>query len=175
MDLSAEVERLFDDSSLAADGQPVAVILAGGVAAGKTTMRKRDYSTGYVLIDAADIFLSLSRGEITSLPGETEEPMDRIGRLVARRALSERRNIVTEIIGAEPEEVAELVEALKSLGYTVKGAFLTCDARGGPATQRLTWGRRHIRLLRRAVPAPVDHRRLPGARRLLKAADATWR
>jgi hypothetical protein len=53
--------------------------------------------------------------------------MDLIGRLVARRALSERRNIVTEIIGAELEPVLQLIDALKSIGYRVEGSVITCD------------------------------------------------
>lgn len=127
MDVSAEVDRLFDDSSLPADAQPVAVILTGGVAAGKTTVRKQKYSTGHVLIDAADIFLSLSRGEYLDFPEALQEPMELIGRLVTRRALTERRNIVTEIIGAEVEPVHQLIEALRSIGYSVQGAVITCD------------------------------------------------
>lgn len=126
MNLTAEVDRLFDDSSIAVNGQPVAVILMGGVAAGKTTVRKQKYSTGYVLIDAADIFLSLSRGEYLEFPKAFQEPMELIGRLVARRALTERRNIVTEIIGAEHESVRQLVNALRTLGYQVDGAVITC-------------------------------------------------
>ena len=127
MDISAEADRLFDDSSLPTDGQPVAVIITGGVAAGKTTIRKEKYSSGYVLIDAADIFLSLSRGEYLPFPDAFAEPMDLIGRQVARRALTERRNIVTEIIGAEAEPVRQLIDALKSIGYRVEGAVITCD------------------------------------------------
>ena len=127
MDITAEVDRLFDDSSLPADGQPVAVIITGGVATGKTTIRKEKYSTGYVLIDAADVFLSLSRGEYLPFPEAFEEPMDLIGRLIARRALSERRNIVTELIGAEAEPVRQLIDALRSIGYSVQGAVITCD------------------------------------------------
>ena len=126
-DIDAEVDRLFDDSSLPADGQPVAVIISGGVCAGKTTIRKQKYSTGYVLIDAAEIFLSLSRGEYLPFPEALQEPMDLIGRLVARRALSERRNIVTEIIGAEVGPVQQLIDALRSIGYSVQGAVITCD------------------------------------------------
>lgn len=127
MDVSAEVDRLFDDSSIPADGRPVAVIFSGGVAAGKTTLRKQRCSTGYVLIDAADIFLSLSRGAFYPFPDAFQESMDLIGRLVARRALSERRNIVTEIIGAELEPVLQLIDALKSIGYRVEGSVITCD------------------------------------------------
>lgn len=126
-DIGAETDRLFDDSSVPLDGHPVAVILSGGVATGKTTSRKQRYSTGYVLIDAADIFLSLSRGEVLPFPGDLQEPMNLIGPMVAWRALSERRNIVTEIIGAELEPLQQLTGALKSIGYTVHGEVFTCD------------------------------------------------
>jgi hypothetical protein len=51
--------------------------------------------------------------------------MDLIGRLVARRALSERRNIVTEIIGAEAEQQIQLIAALRSVGYGTPGGCLT--------------------------------------------------
>ena len=127
LDIDAEMDRLFDDSSLPADGQPVAVIISGGVCAGKTTVRKQEFSTGYVLIDAADIFLSLSRGEFLPFPEALREPLDLIGGLVAKRALAERRNIVTEIIGSEAEPVGQLVDALKSIGYRVQGVVVDCD------------------------------------------------
>ena len=125
--VETEVDRLFDDSSIPADGQPAAVILMGPPASGKTTIRKQKYSRGYVLIDAADIFLNLSRGEFFAFPDAFREPMDLIGRLVAHRALSERRNILTEVIGAEVEPTRQLIEALKSLGYKVQGVGITCD------------------------------------------------
>jgi chloramphenicol 3-O-phosphotransferase len=124
--INAEVDRLFDDSSLPKDGQPVAVILAGGPAAGKTTLRKGTYSSGYVLIDAADIFLSLSRGEFFPFPEGFEEPMDLIGRLVTNRALSERRNIITEIIGAEVEPTIQLSKALERIGYKTQFVGILC-------------------------------------------------
>lgn len=127
IDFDAEVDRLFNDSSVPADGKPVAVILWGGIATGKTTVRKQKYSLGYVLIDAADIFNSLSQGRFLPFPGPLEEPMNLIGRLVARRALSERRNIVTEIIGTDAQAVMELIGALRSIGYSVQGVGLTCD------------------------------------------------
>jgi guanosine-3',5'-bis(diphosphate) 3'-pyrophosphohydrolase len=127
LDIDAEVDRFFDDSSLPADGQPVAVIISGGVCAGKTTIRKQKYSTGYVLIDASEIFLNLSRGEYMPFPEALQEPMNLIGGLVAWRALSGRRNIVTEIIGAEVEPVQQLIDALRSIGYSVQGAVITCD------------------------------------------------
>jgi chloramphenicol 3-O-phosphotransferase len=130
-DVAAEIDRLFDDSSIPADGQPTAVILMGGPGAGKTTIRKQKYSSGYVIIDAADIFLSLSCGELFPFPEALQEPMELVGRLVTHRALSERRNIVTEIIGAEVEQTHQLVDALKSIDYQVQLAAITCDIQEG--------------------------------------------
>jgi Zeta toxin len=127
LDVSAEVDRLFNDSSIPADQRPNAVIIMGTPAAGKTTIRKQKYASGYVLIDAADIFLSLSRGEYFPFPEAFQETMDLIGRLVADRALSERRNIVTEIIGAEKEPTRQLIEAIKSIDYAVHLDLITCD------------------------------------------------
>jgi type IV secretory pathway ATPase VirB11/archaellum biosynthesis ATPase len=58
-DPAAEIDRFFDDSSIATVEPHRAVIIAGGVASGKTTLRRAKYPTGYVVLDAAEIFLGL--------------------------------------------------------------------------------------------------------------------
>lgn len=127
VDLNAEMDRYFDPSSLPADGEPCFVLIMGGPASGKTTLRKQNYSTGFVLVDAAEIFISLSRGGYYDFPEAFEEPMDLIGRLVARRAIAERRNIVTEVIGSDFEATTELIDAMRSIGYTIEGVSVTCE------------------------------------------------
>lgn len=122
-----EVERFFDDSSLSTAAKPTIVILMGGPASGKTTIRKQLFSTGYVVLDAAEIFLRLCRGEYLPFPDELETPMNFIGRLVAFRAVSERRNIVTEIIGSYFSAIDELMNALKGIGYLVEIQAITCN------------------------------------------------
>ena len=107
--------------------EPRIVILMGGSAAGKTTLRKRRFATGYVLVDAAEIFLSLSRGEFFPFPDAFDEPMNIIGGLVACRATSERRHIVTELIGADYEPTKALVGAMRAIGYIVSAETVTCD------------------------------------------------
>jgi predicted ATPase len=126
-DVGAEVGRYFDDSSLSDGAGPRVVILMGGPAAGKTTVRKQRYSTGYVLVDAAEIFLSLSRGEYIDFPGPFDRMLELIGRPVARRAVSERRHIVTELIGADREPTEQLIEAMRAVGYLVSVQGITCD------------------------------------------------
>jgi hypothetical protein len=106
---------------------PEAVILMGGVGTGKTTLRKQQYSSGYVLIDAGEIFLNLSRGEFLSFPRPLEPAMEAVGRGVTVRALSERHNIVTEIIGGDQQLVDQLITSFQNLGYRVKIAQLTCS------------------------------------------------
>jgi dephospho-CoA kinase len=128
INIRAEIDRLFEDSSLAHVNRPKAAILMGGVAAGKTTLRLKDYSRGFVLIDAAEIFHHLSRGDaMLDFPDALLEPLEIIGPLIARRAVSERRNIVTEIIGGDQASTIELISALKSAGYSVDVVGVTCD------------------------------------------------
>ncbi|SRR6266446_907757 len=126
-DIGAEIDRYFDDSSLPNGADPRIVILMGGPAGGKTTIRKQRYSTGYVLVDAAEIFLSLSRGEFFPFPEAFEEPMQIIGGLVAQRAISERRHIVTELIGSEFEPTEALIDAMFAIGYRIDVQAITCD------------------------------------------------
>ena len=99
----------------------------GGVAVGKTTVRKQKYVTGYVVVDSVEIFLSLCRGEYFDFPGPFEELMEIVGSLVAKRAVTERRNIVTEIIGSDYESTMELIETMKSAGYLVHAEAIKCD------------------------------------------------
>jgi hypothetical protein len=122
----AEIDRHFDDSSLPTSQSPQAIIIAGGVAAGKTTLRRAQYSTGYAVLDAAEIFLSLCQGQGMDFPGPLEEPMDCIGNGVAQRIFKERRNFVTEIIGADLDRVKELITAIKDAGYETHFAGVTC-------------------------------------------------
>ena len=128
IDICSEIDRLFEDSSLAHNGRPKAVILMGGVATGKTHLRVKNYSQGFVLIDAAEMFHHLSHGDaMLDFPDAFLEPLGLIGPLVSQRAISERRNIVTEIIGADKAPTFELIEALKAAGYLVDVVAVTCD------------------------------------------------
>jgi hypothetical protein len=127
VNVTAEIDQFFDDSSISTTQPPRAVIFAGGVGAGKTRMRRAKYSVGFVVLDAGEIFLRLCEGRYLDFPGPLEEPMDLIGYGVARRIFKERRHFVTEIIGAELPLATRLIEAIKGSGYLVDFIGLTCD------------------------------------------------
>jgi hypothetical protein len=127
IDIESEVDRHFDDSSLSSGASPHIVILLGGVGVGKTAIRKQRYSTGHVIVDAAEIFLSLSRGGLFDFPGPFAQILEVIGGLIARRAITERRHIVTELIGSEFEQTDALLKAMRAVGYHINLHGITCD------------------------------------------------
>ena len=125
--VTEEVEKYFDDSSLPGSGPPTFVLLCGGVCSGKTTIRKQKYSHGYVLIDAAEIFLSLSQGEYYDFGAAFEEPLELIGGYVAWKAVREKRNIVTEMICASRDNMEAVIQAMKSIGYKIDIVYVQCE------------------------------------------------
>ena len=123
----AEVDRLFDPSSLSNGEEPRLALIIGAVAAGKTTLRRERFATGFVLIDAADIFVSLQGEALLAFPGPLEEAMERVGKAAATRAIAERRHIVTELIGEDREATEALCHAMDGAGYSIGMLGLTCD------------------------------------------------
>jgi predicted ABC-type ATPase len=134
LDLNAEVESYFDASSECENKQPVFAMVMGGPAAGKTTTRRQKFSKGYVLVDAADIFIRLSKGQSLDFPDDLKEPMEIVGAQIARRAVTQRRHIVTELIGADYESTVQLIEAMRSIGYEISLNWVNCDV--GEAMRR---------------------------------------
>lgn len=121
-----EMNRFLTNSSIPTDSVPELVILAGGVCTGKSKMRHEEFAD-HVSLDAGEIFLNLSRGEYFEFGEVFNEPLEMIGGAIAQKAIRERRNVVTEIIGADPEATRRLIDAGKAAGYEPKINFLTCD------------------------------------------------
>lgn len=92
-------------------------LIIGAVAVGKTRHRRANYASGYVVVDAGDIFISLSRGRYLDFPSTLEAPMESIGTMVARRAVAENRSIVSEVTATTPEPLMALIDAMTSIGY----------------------------------------------------------
>ncbi len=127
IDAVAFIAAAFDESSRPVAGPPTAVIIMGSPAAGKTTLRKAKFTNGYVVIDAADVFLRLCQGRNLDFPGELETPMEVLGSLIAGQAVQEGRNLVIEIIPIEDERALELIKALKEAGYRTDLVHAHCS------------------------------------------------
>lgn len=125
--INAFVAAAFDESSRSASGCSTAVIIMGPPAACKTTLRKAKFTSGYVVIDSADVFLRLCLGRNLDFPGELETPMDVLGSLIATQAVEERRNLVVEVIPIEDERALELINALNEAGYKTNLVYPHCS------------------------------------------------
>jgi hypothetical protein len=130
IDPDLEAARFFDDSSLRSE-RPKLVIIAGGICAGKTTVRRQQYGTGFVVLDAAEIFLSLCRGEYLPFPGPLARPLDTIGTAIAKRAIREGRSIVTEILGDQEPMLYSLQDGLAACGYKLEFLYIDCEMEVG--------------------------------------------
>jgi hypothetical protein len=127
VDLAAETERFFDDTSRPGGEPPRFVLLLGGVSSGKTWTRRRRYKRGFVIVDAAEIFISLSRGGYYDFPDGLADPMHAIGSLVALRAVGERRSIVTEMLATDRERFESVFRAMTGAGYRAEVVWIECD------------------------------------------------
>lgn len=125
MGIADELGRYLDDSSRSS-GRPRLVILIGGIGSGKTTLRMSKYATGFVVMDAGVIFGHLSEA---SFPGSAnvERSLWIVGRLLARTALAERRNIVVEVVGDDYSRLKPLIDAMRGLGYSVDVEAVVCE------------------------------------------------
>lgn len=137
VDIDAATDRFFDAKSVAA-AQPAIVILVGGICSGKTTFRREQYPDGFVVLDAAEIFRLLYPDEEYVFSEEFDDLINLVGNVVAARAIKERRNIVTEMIGADSDAMMSVIDGMKQAGYKVDAVLVDCD-------RELAWERHERR------------------------------
>jgi hypothetical protein len=84
-DLQVLIDSRLESALHCPSTPPVAVIVMGPIAAGKTTHRKTRLGSGYVHIDSADIFHELSRGDATlDFPDAFASEIEHIGRALTK-------------------------------------------------------------------------------------------
>jgi len=125
--IDIDLEKYFDDSSLSNGAEPQFFLLMGGICAGKTYLRRKNFSQGFVVLDAAEIFLELCDGEYFEVGEAYEDELQFIGGYIASRAIREKRNIVTEIIGACAEDVISVGDLMVKAGYIIHLRRAKCD------------------------------------------------
>lgn len=108
------------------ENSPQFVIFMGGVAAGKTTIRRHDYSEGYVHFDLAEIHAALKKAV-----GETNPNIgayvDQVAGMVLSEALDKKKNIVIEIIGDNYPAFTAIIDKITKCGYKVDVRSIVAD------------------------------------------------
>lgn len=128
MNLQSLIDSRLSSVSPAEQNPPVAIIIVGPIASGKTTFRKNELGSGYVHIDSADIFHELSNGDPTlDFPDAFSSEIDYIGRRLTKEALYRRLPVVLETPGHDNEQLISLINGLKSVGYKVEISALSTD------------------------------------------------
>jgi tetratricopeptide (TPR) repeat protein len=126
-----EIEKYLEDSSIRKGGNPSFVIMMGTVGAGKTTIRRKEYAKGYVNLDAGDIFANLAKGEYLDFPGELEIPLEMVGRMLAKEAIRQKRNMVVEVIGDSTEDTEAMAKVMVTAGYEIVPVLVKCEVKEG--------------------------------------------
>src|SRR3989344_40129 len=96
--------------------KPNLIIIMGGIASGKSTVRKQSYDDGYALIDFGAIYLTLTENRKNQ--SEKDAVYCRIiGEMILTTAISQKRNVVIEIIGDEAEPLDTIIKGMERIGY----------------------------------------------------------
>lgn len=105
---------------------PKFVIFMGGVGVGKTTIRRQEYSTGYVNFEFGEIYNAIKKefGEdnpkLTSYASMASD-------MILRESLESKKNIVIEIIGDSYEVITPVIDKMKEIGYEIEIKAINCD------------------------------------------------
>ena len=104
--------------------KPQLILILGGVAAGKSTLRKQKYDNGYVFVDAGAIYLRLTDNE-TKKVDRIEDYCQFVGNIILATAITKKKNIVVELIGDNKEHVDYIINGMSKHGYSVniQGVF----------------------------------------------------
>lgn len=108
------------------ENPPKLVIFTGGVAAGKSTIRKQKYSSGYVHFDPGDIFAEMRKIMDESDPKFSASVAVACD-LLLREAIEKRKNIATEVIGDKYEPLKAVIDTMLEIGYTIDMQAVTAD------------------------------------------------
>lgn len=105
---------------------PQLVILTGGVASGKTTMRRQKFSDGYVQFEYGDVCTAIKK----VMEAEEEKLLKYAffaSNLILNESLAAKKNIVTEIIGDNEALISPIIDEMTKKGYKVSINYVHCD------------------------------------------------
>lgn len=105
---------------------PKLVIFMGGIGAGKTTLRREQFATGYVHFDYGEI------AEVIKNTFGADDPklasyISLACKVILEECILEKKNIVIEIIGDNYDTISPVIDSMKGIGYDVSINAITCD------------------------------------------------
>ena len=110
----------------ASETPPKFVVFTGGIASGKTTIRRQRYADGYVNFEFGDILAAAKK-----LFGEDHPKLTNFAAvacdMILRRSLEARKNIVIEIIGDNKALFDPVFNKMRDIGYKCEICHVTCD------------------------------------------------
>ena len=121
----SDLAQLFIEKG-ATEPPPKFVIIAGGVGAGKTTMRRQNFKSGYVNFDFGEIFNAVKK-EFGEANPRLSEYATLASTLILSESLAGQKNLVIEIIGDNKAWIETVMNKMKELGYEISLQFIHCD------------------------------------------------
>ena len=115
----ADAIRPFMESAIAGE-PPKFVVLMGGVAAGKTTIRKAQYASDYTNFEYGEVYVAIEKAFGKDHPRLGEYGLF-ASNLILGDSLENRKNIVIEIIGGEEtkDSLIAVIDAMRGRGYDI--------------------------------------------------------
>lgn len=105
---------------------PQFAIVMGGVGSGKTTIRKKDYLDEYVQFDYGEIQIAVQNSfgdDHPNVSGLTSLAC----LLLFNETISQKKNMVIEIIGDDSHAIEPVIDGMVALGYKVTVKLVECD------------------------------------------------
>ncbi len=126
----SRVVKSFVDTGVSQE-TPQFIIVAGGVAAGKTTIRRQKYAQGFINFEFREVILALGIGDdIDNLKMEKQKAADMAAfasSQILQEAFHTKKNIVIEVIGDLELYMMLVVDGMKKLGYDVQIEYVYAD------------------------------------------------
>lgn len=123
--LFARIAKQFLEQGMTSE-PPKFVIFMGGIGVGKTTIRRQKYTNGYVHFDFGEIYLVVEKWVSKHHPRLAEYAAF-TSDLILRESISEKKNIVIEIIGDSQAFITPVIEKMENAGYDVEILAITAD------------------------------------------------
>jgi len=108
------------------DQPPHLVIFTGGVGAGKTTIRRKQYANGYVHCEYGEVFNAI-KGVIEGTDQQIETCAKATLSFILQESLAQKKNIVTELIGNDSDLLTPIIDKISEAGYKVEIQHITAD------------------------------------------------